>query len=100
MFHQFFFHPLGIRPRLIDLVDGDDDWNLSCLRVMNRLNSLRHDAVVGGDHEDRDVRDLRAAGTHRRERLMSRGVEKYDLFAFAVYLIRADSLRNSARFVC
>ena len=34
------------------------------LGVVDRLLRLRHDAVVGGDHDDRDVGHLGAAGTH------------------------------------
>ena len=40
-------HAVGIGTRLIDLVDGDDDGNAGGLRVVDRLDGLGHDAVVG-----------------------------------------------------
>jgi hypothetical protein len=40
---------------------------------------LRHDAVVGRDHEDRDVGDLGAARAHRRERFVTGRVDERDL---------------------
>jgi len=40
---------------LVDLVDRHDDRHLGGLRVLDRLDRLRHHAVVGGDHQDHDV---------------------------------------------
>ena len=57
---------------------------------------LRHDAVVGGDDEDGDVRHLRAAGAHGRERLVARRVEERDLAAVDVGLVGADVLGDPA----
>ena len=39
--------------------------------MIDGLNGLRHDAVVGGDHQNGDVRHLRAARPHRREGFMT-----------------------------
>ena len=36
----------------------------------------RHHGVVGRDDDDGDIGNLRTAGTHGRERLMSRSVEE------------------------
>ena len=82
----------------VDLVDGDDDRHLGGARVGDRLLRLRHDAVVGRDDEDGDVGHLRAAGAHRGERLVARRVEERDLPAVDVDLVRADVLRDAARF--
>ena len=62
----------------------------------DRLLRLRHDPVVGGDDEHRDVGDLRAAGAHRGERLVAGRVEERDLAAVDVGLVRADVLRDAA----
>ncbi len=43
---------------LIDLVDGDDDRNARRFGVVERFDRLRHDAVIGGDDENDDVRHL------------------------------------------
>ena len=83
--------------RDVDLVDGDDDRHLGGARVRDRLARLRHDAVVGGDDEDRDVGDLRAAGAHGGERLVARRVEEGDPAAVDDGLVGADVLRDPAR---
>ena len=58
------------------------------------LSRLRHDAVVGGDDEDGDVRHLRAARPHGGERLVAGCVEERDLAPVDVSLVRADVLRD------
>ena len=88
-------HAIGVRVRKVDLVDGDDDRDLGRARVRDRLARLRHDAVVGRDDEDRDVRHFGAAGAHRRESLMARRVEEGDLAAVDVGLVGADVLRDA-----
>src|SRR5829696_2154909 len=67
-----------VGPLLVDLVDRDHDRHLGGLGVVERLDRLGHDAVVGGDDQDDDVGDLRASGTHRGERLVTRGVDEGD----------------------
>src|SRR5436190_1921694 len=89
---------LRIRVRLVDLVDGDDHRDLRGSRVIDRFLRLRHDAVVGRDDEDDDVRHLRAARAHHRERFVTRRVEKDDLAALLLDVVRADVLRDSAGF--
>ncbi len=57
-------HLVGVGAVLVDLVDGDDDRHPGGLGVVQRLDRLGHDAVVGRDDEDGDVGHLRTAGTH------------------------------------
>ena len=64
--------------------------------MVDRLLRLRHDAVVGGDDEHRDVGHLRAAGAHGGERLVARRVEEGQLPAVDLGLVRADVLRDAA----
>jgi hypothetical protein len=87
---------VGIGVRDVDLVDGHDDRHLCRARMRDRLARLWHDAVVGGNDEDRDVRHLRPAGPHRREGLVARSVEERDSAAVVLDLVRADVLRDSA----
>jgi hypothetical protein len=54
--------------------------------VVDGLHRLRHDAVVGRDHQDRDIGGLRATGTHRGERFVARGVDEGDRPLAAVVL--------------
>ena len=51
---------------------------LGRLRVVDRLERLGHDAVVGGHDDHRDVGDLGAAGAHRGERLVARACRGTD----------------------
>ena len=66
------------------------------------LDRLRHDAVVGRDHEHSDIGGLGPPGAHGGERLVTWGVDEGDL-AFLVVdlgrdLVRADGLGDAARF--
>ncbi len=85
---------------LVDLVDRHHDRHIGRLRVVDRLHRLRHDAVIGGHHQDRDVGGLRTTGTHGGERLVTRGVDEGDqpLVALEVdsYLVGADVLGDAA----
>ena len=80
---------LRVRTLLVDLVHRDHDRHLGRLRVVDRFHRLRHDAVVGGDHDHRDVRGLRTTSTHGGERLVTRGVDEGDQ-ALVVLELRAD----------
>ena len=51
---QLLPHALGLRIRLVHLVDGDDDRHLRRLGVTDRFDSLFHDAVIGGYDEHHD----------------------------------------------
>ena len=62
------------------------------------LERLGHDAVVSRDHDDRDVGDAGAAGTHGREGLVTGRVEEDDALAVVVDLARADVLGDAATF--
>ena len=71
---------------LVDLVDRHHDRHISGLRVVDRLNGLRHDAVVRGDHQDRDIGGLRTAGTHGGERLVTGSVDERHQTLVAIQL--------------
>ena len=89
----------GLASGLVDLVDGDDHRHLRRLGVIDRLDRLRHHAVVGGDHQHDDVGDLGAAGAHRREGGVARRVDEGDLAVRRrVHLIGADVLGDAAGF--
>ena len=90
-------HAVGVGAGLIDLVDGDDDGYAGGLGVVDRLDGLGHDAVVGGDDQDDDVGHLGAAGTHGRKGGVARGIDEGDLAVVDHDLRSADGLRNAAR---
>ncbi len=81
---------------LVDLVDDDDDRHFGRLGVVDGLDRLRHDAVVGRHHDGRDVGDLGAACAHRGEGFVARRVEERDGLAVVLYLVGADVLRDAA----
>src|ERR1043165_5755437 len=72
-------HPIGLGVRHVDLVHRDDDLHAGVLGVRQRLEGLRHHAVVGRDHQHDDVGGLGAAGAHLGERLVARRVEEHDV---------------------
>jgi hypothetical protein len=82
--------------RLVHLVHGDDDRDVRSARVVDRFERLRHHAVVRRDHEDREVGDLRASGTHRGECFVTRRVDEGDALAVLRDLVRADVLGDPA----
>ena len=85
---------------LVDLVDRHHNRHVGRLRVVDGLHRLRHHAVVGGHHQDRDVGGLGTAGTHGGERLVTRGVDEGDRPLVAVevdgHLVGADVLGDAA----
>ena len=94
---QFLTNPVRIGVRLVHLVDGDDDRRIGRLGVTDRLDRLRHDTVIGGNHQNDDIGDRGAARAHRGERLMARRVDEGDPVAGRqVHLIGADMLGDAA----
>ena len=90
----------GFAPSLSILLTATTIGTFGRLRVVQRLDRLRHDAVVGRDHEDRDVGHLRTTGTHGGERLVARGVDEGDGALVALVLgpdlVRTDVLGDAA----
>ena len=92
-------HAFGLGLGLVDLVDRDDHRDLGGLGVIDRLDGLRHHAVVGRDHQDHEVGDLGAARAHRREGGVAGRVDEGDLAALRRgHLIGADVLGDAAGF--
>ena len=96
---QFGAHALRLGVRLVHLVDGDDHRRFRGLGVIDGFDRLRHDAVIGRDHEHDDVGHLRAARAHRGERGVARRVDEGDLAVRRRrHLIGADMLGDAAGF--
>ena len=64
--------------------------------MIDRLARLRHDAVVGRDHQHDDVGDPRAARAHHRERLVTGRVEEHHVAVVHLHRVGADVLRDAA----
>ena len=93
---QLLLHPVGVGIGLVDLVDRHDHRHPGGADVVDRLLGLGHDAVVGGDHDDRDIGHLGAAGAHGGERLVTGRVEEDDPLAVVLDLGCADVLGDAA----
>ena len=89
-------HAVGVGAGLVDLVDGHHDRHVSGLSVVDSLDGLRHDAVVGSDDQDDDVGHLGTAGTHGREGLVTRRVDEGDLAIADAHDRGADVLGDAA----
>ena len=87
---------VDIRVRLVDLVQRDDDRHLGRTRMVDRLERLGHHAVIGSDHDDRDIGHLRAARAHRREGFVAGRVEEHDASVVLDDLAGTDVLGDSA----
>ena len=96
---QLFLHAIEVRTRKIHLVDGHHDLHMRRgLGVIDRFDGLRHEAVVGRNHQHNDVGDIRATRAHCGERGVPRRIDKRNLVAVVIDAVRADVLRNPAGF--
>ena len=97
MVAELLLDALGVRIRLVDLVHRDEDRHLRGPGMVDRLDGLRHDAVVGRDDEDDEVGHLGAAGAHGGEGLVTRRVEEGHPAPGDVDGVGADVLGDAAR---
>ena len=88
---------IGVGARLIHFIDSDHDIQTCVLCVVDGFYGLRHDAVVGGDHQNGDVGRLCAACTHGGERLMTGRIQEGDILTADIHAICADRLCDTAR---
>ena len=68
--------------------------------MTDRLFRLGHHAVIGGDHDDRDVRDACTTCTHGGEGLMARGIKEEDASITTLHLARTEMLRDATALTC
>ena len=64
--------------------------------MVDGLDGLGHDAVIGSDDQNRDIGHVRAAGTHGGECLVARRVEEGDQAVVDLDLISTDGLCDAA----
>ncbi len=97
MLHKLGLDLLRIGGREVAFIDRHDDRLFGGLGVADGLDRLRHDAVVGGNHQNDDVGDVRAPGAHFGEGCVTGGVKERDfLVALDRNLIGADMLGDAA----
>ena len=96
---QVLLHLGDLRRGKVDLIDGNDDRYAGALRMRDRFDGLRHDLVVGCDHNDDDVGDLSTTGTHGGKRFVTGGVEERDgALVGNLDVIGTNVLRDAAGF--
>lgn len=78
MLHEFLLDVIRICSGLIDLIDGYNNGNLGRFGMIDRLNRLGHNAVIGSHDKNRNIRNLGTACTHCRKRFMARCVKEYN----------------------
>ena len=89
-------HLVGVCLGLVALVERNHD-RAGGARVVDCLFGLRLHAVVGRDHQDRDIDGRRTAGPHRGERRVTGRVDHRDLVpGRGLDLVRTDVLRDAA----
>ena len=95
---ELLVHAIYVRVVLVDLVDRDDDRHPRGPRVVDRLDSLGHHAVVRGDDQHHQVSDLRAASPHGGERFVAWRVDEHDRVPVGgLDLVGANPLRDATR---
>jgi hypothetical protein len=87
---------LRVGVALVDLRDRHHDRHLGRPGVADGFDRLRHHAVIGGGDEYGDVGGLRAARSHRGERLVTGGVDERDRAVVLDDLVCTDVLRDAA----
>src|SRR5271154_4356391 len=98
VFRELALHAFELRFGLVDFVDGHDDGNVGGFSVVDGFFRLGHDAVVGGDHEDDDVGDFRAAGAHAGKSFVTGSVDEDDAAIVDEDFVGADVLGDAAGF--
>ena len=66
--------------------------------MLDRLDRLRHDTVVGGHHEDDDIGRLGTTSTHGGKRCVTRRVQEGDATMFAFDVVGTDMLGDATGF--
>ena len=95
---QLLADALWIGGFFIDFVDGNHHRYTCGFSMGNRLDGLRHHAVIGGNHKNHDVGCFRTARTHGGKRFMTRSIQEGNHAARGFNMVCADVLGNAARF--
>ena len=82
----------------IDFVDGNHHRYARSFSVGNRLDGLRHHAVVGCNHKNHDIGCFRTARTHSGKRFVTRSIQEGNHAAWGFNVVCTDVLGNAARF--
>ena len=96
---QFGTNPIRLGVGLVDLVDRNNHRHLGGLGVVNRLNRLRHYAVIRCNNQHDNIGNFRATCTHLRKGGVARGIDEGDFCTiWSNHLIGTNMLGNAAGF--
>ena len=70
------------------------------LSVIDRLNRLRHDAIIRCDHQHDDVGHVSTTRAHSGESRVARSIDKGNFRSVVIDAVGADMLGNPASFTC
>ena len=96
MLKQLGPHLVRIGARPVNLVDRHNERHFGSLGVVDGLDRLRHDAVIGGNNQNNDIRYLGTTGAHRCKCRVAGRIQEGQDRAIDIDLIGADMLRNAA----
>ena len=68
--------------------------------MVDGLDGLGHDAIIGSNHQNCNIGHVGAAGTHGGECLVTRGIQEGDEAIVDLDLIGTDGLRDAAGLAC
>ena len=97
---ELLFNIFGICADLIHFVDGNNNRYTCGFCMVDSLNCLRHDTVIGGYNEDCNIGNLSTSCTHCCECLMSGCVEECNRLAVYHNSVSTDMLCDTAGLAC
>ena len=99
VFLQLLFHFVNVGRGKIDFIYRDHDFDMGrSFGVVNSLDRLWHNAVIGGDDQHDDVSHIGPTRPHGRECRVARRVDEGDPRSFVIDAVGANMLRDPASF--
>src|SRR6056297_662335 len=98
MFGKFPFNSLLVGIVLVNLINGNNNWYVGCLGMINSLYGLIHDTIISCNYKDNNISYLGPSGTHFCKGFMSGGIQVDNRMAVKIDMIGSDMLCNPSGF--
>ena len=98
MLCQFTDYTLWVSTWFINLVNRNNDWNTSSLRVVDGFNSLWHNTVIRSDNQDSNICNRSTTGTHRCKGRVSWSIKEGDFLTTLFNLVGTNMLCDTTSF--
>ena len=92
---QLGFDTIRVGLFLVHLVDGNNDGNAGRTSVIYGFLGLRHNAVIGGHHQDNDIGTLGAPSTHGGKGGVTRSIQEGHHALIRFHVIGTNVLGNT-----